>query len=74
MREKINTVLLVVIAALLAAIVFKPNPEIGRFQLLHGETTTLETRVLLDTKTGQLCRTEKRENDVYRYCPDLADE
>lgn len=56
----------------MVVIVVKPSPQIGRFQLLHGETTTLETRILLDTKTGQLCRYQKEAGDNFPACPDLA--
>lgn len=49
MREKINTILLGVIVALLVILVLKPEP--GRFQPAAVDSPNL----VLDTKTGRVC-------------------
>lgn len=67
MNERLNTVLLLVVIVLLVFLFVRLQDGVGRFQPFG------ESRVALDTKTGQACRAIKeRGNRAIPACIDLA--
>ena len=67
MKEKINTVLLLVVIALLVGIYVKPQPQLRPFQLVPESSTYL----LIDMRNGHVCRTDDPASGIsVGFCPD----
>ena len=68
MKERLNTVLLLVVIVLLVFLIVRPKDEVGRFQVFAKGTS-----LALDTKTGQACATVGGlDTSPIPFCPDLA--